>query len=75
MRISKASLPLLAFLCCQAMAQDIVIYGGTPGGISAATFPHTMPPATPLKTRPAQMSIAAITPPIFSIPWNSGNDL
>jgi len=27
---------LLAFLCGQSLAQDIVIYGGTPGGISAA---------------------------------------
>ena len=36
MTIPMRFLAIFAFLCGQATAQDIVIYGGTPGGIAAA---------------------------------------
>ena len=36
MTIPKLFLAIFVFLCGQSAAQDIVIYGGTPGGITAA---------------------------------------
>ena len=36
MKIPNLFLAIFAFLCGHASAQDIVIYGGTPGGIAAA---------------------------------------
>jgi NADPH-dependent 2,4-dienoyl-CoA reductase/sulfur reductase-like enzyme len=36
MRLPKLILGFFAVLCGRASAQDLVIYGGTPGGIAAA---------------------------------------
>jgi NADPH-dependent 2,4-dienoyl-CoA reductase/sulfur reductase-like enzyme len=32
----KIIFALFAFICGQGLAQDVIIYGGTPGGIAAA---------------------------------------